>query len=112
MSAYSWSQQYVVQDAVADSPEIEVGEAEFGRVYCPAGTTTGNLTFFASPYSVTDTQNTAAYEACHDSSGAIALAIAADECHQIPADVLAGTRFLKIVAASGDGETLSLSFSD
>lgn len=111
MSAYSWTIPYNLRDSVANAKEIMVGEAEFGRIYVPNGLSGTSLTFYASPYSENDEDNSdnANYEPVHDSSGAITLTIAADESHQIPADVLAGARFLKIVS-NQDDEDVFLSF--
>ena len=111
MSTYSWSQDYTLENAVADAKEIKVGEAEFGRIYVPNGASAATLNFYASPYSVEDAGNTAAYEECHDATAAITVAIAADESHQIPLSIMAGARFLKIISTV-DNQAVQLSFSD
>lgn len=113
MSQYSWSQDYTLRSVanLASAKEIKVGEAEFGRVFVPAGVTGVTLTFYGSAYSEEDTENTAAYEPIHNSSGAVSLTIAADESHEIPGEVMRGLRFLKIIS-NVDDEDVALSFSD
>jgi len=89
---YSWKANYALTAALATTPEIKWGEAEFGMIYNPPGSPINQLTFYTAP------EDGGTYQALFTAAGvAVVLVVAAGRAYRVPVEVQ-GARALKMVA--------------
>lgn len=88
--SYSRNEEYSLNTAVSTTPEIQFGEAEYGTVYVPAGSSINSLAFYGAP------EPSGTFLPLYVTTTAQTLTVAAGRAYAFP-DACKGCRSLKIV---------------
>jgi hypothetical protein len=90
MALYSHNESLSITDALATTQEVIWGDASYGMVFIPAGSSITSLTFSAAP------EPGGTYLAAYVAAAAVVLTVQAGRCYQIPTS-LSGARAIKMV---------------